>query len=409
MRRLIRVFRDAYSGLPKVMWYLSTVTLINRSGTMVVPFLSLYVTQSLNLELIIAGWAMTLYGVGSLAGSFIGGWATDRFGALRTQWIALLSAGFCFELFTFAVETKQLLGAAFLLGCAAESVRPATATAIGYFTDESNRAQAYALDRFAINIGSAVGPLIGGFLAAVDYHLLFHVDAVTSFLAGCFVFFILSGRKSKVVMKKPDKTQPKGKSPLRDGIFVAFLFSALITLTAFFQVFGTLPIYFKEVYHIPEQGYGMVFALNAVMILSLEMVLVHRFKNRPELLMVAIGTLFLVPSFAMLPFGNGYAWVVIHVVLWTIAEMLMSPFASTFTANRAGDHNRGAYMGYMIAIFAMAHIFAPLVGTRIWETFGHRALWLSVAGMALTGSITAFLVHRVLQARSRPPVPEVIT
>jgi len=42
LKALIRVYREAYRGLPRAAWMLAAAALVNSSGTMVIFFLRLY-------------------------------------------------------------------------------------------------------------------------------------------------------------------------------------------------------------------------------------------------------------------------------------------------------------------------------------------------------------------------------
>jgi hypothetical protein len=48
---LIISYKEAYSGLARNNWYLALVMLINRSGTMVVPFMTIYCTRQLHFTI----------------------------------------------------------------------------------------------------------------------------------------------------------------------------------------------------------------------------------------------------------------------------------------------------------------------------------------------------------------------
>ena len=69
---------NTFRGLSKEVWWLALITLINRAGTMVIPFLSLYLTTNLKFSLDDVAWIMTAFGLGSIAGSWIGGKLTDK-------------------------------------------------------------------------------------------------------------------------------------------------------------------------------------------------------------------------------------------------------------------------------------------------------------------------------------------
>ena len=82
MRKLLGAYREAYSGLPRATWLLAFVALVNRSGTMVLPFLALYLTSQRGFDPDQAGLFLALYGLGSAGGTYLGGVLCDRLGAL---------------------------------------------------------------------------------------------------------------------------------------------------------------------------------------------------------------------------------------------------------------------------------------------------------------------------------------
>ena len=99
MQALSRAFRfyiDSFSGFRKEVWILAAVTFVNRAGTMVVPFLSLYLTQSMGFTLPQIGWVMSSFGLGSVVGSWLGGKLSDRIGFYAVMVGALLTFGLAF-------------------------------------------------------------------------------------------------------------------------------------------------------------------------------------------------------------------------------------------------------------------------------------------------------------------------
>ena len=96
VKKIFNSYQNSFSGLSTEVWWLALITFINRAGTMVLPFLSLYLTEDLNLSLGEVGWIMTSFGVGSLLGSYLGGKLTDAFGFYKVMIWSLLFTGFMF-------------------------------------------------------------------------------------------------------------------------------------------------------------------------------------------------------------------------------------------------------------------------------------------------------------------------
>src|SRR5437868_2209872 len=192
----VQLYKNAYTGLSRKTWYLSVVMLINRSGTMVIPFMTIYATQQLHFSITQAGFVMGLFGLGAIVGAFIGGRITDKFGFYPMQIASLLLGGTMFIITGYMHTYSSLCISAFILSVCNESFRPANSTAIAFYSKEENRTRSYSLNRLAINLGWAVGGALGGFLASVNYSLLFWVDGCTNIAAALLLLKLLPYVKS---------------------------------------------------------------------------------------------------------------------------------------------------------------------------------------------------------------------
>src|SRR5437868_3514850 len=92
----LQLYKKAYTGLSRNTWYLSLVMLINRSGTMVIPFMTMYCTLQLGFTILQAGFVMALFGAGAITGALIGGRITDRIGFYPMQVASLFMGGCMF-------------------------------------------------------------------------------------------------------------------------------------------------------------------------------------------------------------------------------------------------------------------------------------------------------------------------
>lgn len=95
LRASVLLYKNAYGGIPKPIWWLALVMFVNRSGTMVIPFLTVYLVQK-GYTLTQAGLVMGAFGAGAIIGGFIGGKLTDALGSFYVQVISLLLTGFLF-------------------------------------------------------------------------------------------------------------------------------------------------------------------------------------------------------------------------------------------------------------------------------------------------------------------------
>ena len=193
---LIQLYKQAYTGLSRNSWYLSAVMLVNRSGTMVVPFMSIYCVQQLHFSITQAGTIMACYGLGALSGAFTGGKLTDRFGFYDLQVGALMSGGILFILLGYQHTFLSMTAGIFILSFCNESFRPANSTAIAHYSGPENKTRSFSLNRLAVNLGWAVGGALGGLLASINYHLLFWVDGCTNILAAVLLLKLMPRSKN---------------------------------------------------------------------------------------------------------------------------------------------------------------------------------------------------------------------
>ena len=173
---IVNLYRNAFSGLSKSTWWLAFILLVNRSGTMVVPFMTIYLTQFHGFSIGQAGIVMGLFGAGAVAGGFLGGRLTDKYGFHRIQFITLAGGGLLFFVLGQMKSYSLICLFTFLLSLVNEAFRPANATAVAHYSTPENRTRSYSLNRLAINLGWAFGGGLGGLLASFNYQLLFWVD-----------------------------------------------------------------------------------------------------------------------------------------------------------------------------------------------------------------------------------------
>src|SRR6478672_3798324 len=214
----LQLYRNAYTGLTKSIWWLSLVIFVNRCGTMVIPFLTVYLTfKGFSLEE--AGYVMAAFGAGAIVGSYIGGRLTDKFGFFYVQFFSLLMNGILFIVLGQMHTILQFVVCIFILSSLGESFRPANAAAIAHYSTEDNRIRSYSLNRLAINLGWSIGPAIGGLLASINYSWLFIVDGATCIAASLLLYKVLPPVKP-VRKKLAVKDSQAVSSAYKDGFFL---------------------------------------------------------------------------------------------------------------------------------------------------------------------------------------------
>lgn len=386
--RTLSLYKSAYSGLSPSTWWLSFVMLVNRSGTMVLPFMTIYLTSpSMGYSIGQAGFVMALFGLGSVSGGFIGGKLTDRLGFHPVQLITLLGGGVLFMALGQMRSFPLICLFTFLLSLVNEAFRPANSTAIVAYSKEGARTRSYALNRLAINLGWAVGSAIGGLLAAINYELLFWVDGATNISAALLLWYFLHPSKQVIPEQKETVADPS-HSPYRDKIYLWFILLTILFAGCFFQLFTNLNAYYKIELHFNEAFIGLIGALNGVMIAIIEMVLIFKLEGRrPGLYYIARGSILVGFAYLMLNiFHIDHIMALLMMVVMTMGEILVLPFMNTFWTSRSADHNRGQYAGLYTIAWSIAQTGGPFLGSQIAEYAGFNVLWWV---LGVTSFITA--------------------
>jgi predicted MFS family arabinose efflux permease len=386
LRAIGSAYRDAYSGIRPTVWLLAAVSLVNRAGTMVVPFLVLYLTSQKGFTAAAAGGALSIYGVGSVAGSYLGGWLCDRLSPRRVMVASLLAGGAGFLALGSLDRRGPILAMIFGLSLACEAFRPANGVAIAAASAPGRIAQSLALYRLAINLGMTVGPAAGGLLARRSYAWLFRVDAASSIAAGVLLALGLrraSGGPAQAAAARELPAAGARASLLRDGSFVALLLLTLLASTVVMQTFGAWTLTLRDRYHLGEAQVGAVFAISTLLIVLFEMVLVRTVAGRDPLPLIGLGSFLFSAGLALLPLGSSFAFVVGTVVVSTVGEMLLMPLLGAVFAGWGPEESRGEALGLFGLAFALGFVLAPLAGTWIYERLGPATLWYGCGAAGL--------------------------
>jgi predicted MFS family arabinose efflux permease len=380
------LYRGAFSGLSRNNWLLGIVMFINRCGTMVQPFMALYLTKVLHYEVTYAGYAMMCYGVGAVTGGYLGGKLSDKIGFFYVMFGSLFCGGLLFIALSFVKIFLAFCAVTFVLGMVGESFRPANSSAIAYYSSPENRTRSYTVHRLAINLGWGTGLALGGWVAGISYTLIFWVDGLTSIAAGIFLFFFLpKPSKNREQKHEHDNAQKNSTSAYRDGVYLFFILLVILFSICFFQLSATMPLYYKDVVKLNERGFGFILSINGILIALVEMALIYYLEGkRSGLTYISWGIGLLAFSFLMLNIFPPLAWVAVaSMIILTFGEMLTMPFMNTFWISRSQNHNRGEYAGLYTMAWSVAQIFSPVIGTQIIDHFGYSVLWYFVTALGL--------------------------
>ena len=387
-----RYYRQSVAGLPRNLWVLFWAVLVNHSGTMVLPFLTLYLSRELGIAPAGATMVVGVYGAGILVASLAGGVLTDRLGARRVMILSMLGAGVLMVSLAMARSYGAVVGLTFALSLATGMFRPPVMTAAATLVPPEAQPRAMALIRWAINMGMTIGPAVGGFLAAWSYEALFIVDGATSIAAGLVLLaFYAETRAAPAGPSAPGAAPaPAARPPWRNPSFRVFLLVVFGVGLIAYQHLATLPLYVRFHCGLPESFFGMLVALNTSIVILFELPIVPWLQRRRRTSVMAAGTLLFSLGYGLYGLSTGWAALLIATIVWSAGEIILLPLASAHAASMAPPELRGRYMGAYMTAFGASFILAPLLGGPVLARWGAGALWGGC--LALGAVLTAVLL-----------------
>lgn len=383
-------------GLPREMWVLFYTTLINRSGTMVIPFLVLYLTQKIGVTASEGGAALLVYGIGAIISSPITGRLADKIGALQVMKISLLGTSIVMLIYGFITNYYLILVFSIILSVINEAFRPANLSLISAVVMPTQRRIAFALNRLGINIGMSIGPVLGGFLILFDYQLLFYVNALASLAAGIYLILSpLSALSNNNSEKEELSTKLKlNSSVLNDRNYLFFLIAITPVQLVFFQHIGGLPLYIVDDLKYSTATLGLLSAVNTLLIIIAEVHLNSIMSDMSYKKSMFIGVLFAAIGFGTLAFAKDMIPLIIAIIVWTVGEMIFFPVSATYASELAPLQKRGEYMGYFQMTFSFAFSLGPWLGTVVYQNYGSTILWFGSLIMGLISALLMFYVRK---------------
>lgn len=406
-----------YLELPRAIYILCLGTLINRAGTFLISFLTFYLNDSLGFDEAFATWTMGIFGFGSIVAALTSGHLADRIGRRAVMVASLLGASTILLFFGQLRSPWAIVTAVFLFAFISDMYRPAAAAMIADLVEPSRRPAAYGLMYVTVNLGMAISPVVGGFIAKHSYQWLFYGDALTSSAYAVILFLAIRETMPK---RTPSPTSEKSGLPenadehlsiaatalhiLRHRPFVIFCLATHLIGVTYMQSHTTLPLHLKSLGFGPAD-YGQIVAVNAALIVVLQLpftTYLLRFRREAVLVLSAV---FTAVGFGLTALAVTRWQFIGTVVVWTIGEMMQSPYLSTIVSDLAPRHLRATYMGVLTMSFSSALMFGAPVGGEILTRLGSGALWTACLILGLVGAGLYHAIRRDIRAH-RESTPE---
>lgn len=401
------------------------VLVLTRSITalgfsVVFPFLSLYLHNVMQVSMTAIGSIFLGASLGGAVAAIAGGELSDRFGRKRIMVLALGLRTLLFFVLSFAVWVKAgfvvIASLVVLSTFAGRLFEPPAGALISDVTAPGKRQEAYALLRIGINLGWAIGPAIGGFLASFSYEILFLASGIVN-LAGLVLLMLWlrdSGQRART-----DKLSLKDLGTVtRDRLFLSYSLVSMLLFLVAAQLIMAFSVYSVEWVGITKVQLGYIYALNGFMVVLLQFPCVKLLERFRMSRIMAIGSLLYGVGYFSAAFaGNiqagyaaGFAALLVTMIVVTLGEVFTSPPSLALVANMAPPGRYGRYMGVYELFNSVGHFLGPFLGGLVMDAAGGTALllWGPVGALGIGASVGFIIIGRKLSPEiERPVLPDV--
>ena len=353
-------------------------------GALIYPFFGLYITSKYHVGMTEVGVLFSIFAITGLVGSVIGGAITDKFGRKGIILFSLVISAASMLLFAFAPNLQFIYLAGVIIGLLGHMAGPAHRAMVADILPDDKRIDGFGVLRVIANLAVAIGPAIGGFVAARSYTLLFIIDVIMSSITAILLFFLVPETKPDI---EPSTVEGVGGEEtlldtlsgymkgFKDSIFMVYLLASTLYIMAYMQMNTTLPVFLRNVHGLPDSGYGIILSINASMVVLFQFWVTRRVKHFAPMKLMAWGMVIYAFGFSMYGYVEVFWLFITAMVIITIAEILVTPTGQAIVANLSPEDMRGRYMAIYGFSWTIPSAIGPLAAGMIMDHYDPRWIW----------------------------------
>lgn len=373
----------ALRGLNGRLQSLFLITLVFRMGTMAFPFYAAYLIHQHAVSAGTAGLLVGVYGAGALFVDLIIGAVIKRFSANRVILGSLLLNAVLLLIIPSVDNTAALFVLSFLWGACYEAFTPATFSETVTHSSSETRKVAFSCNRLAINIGMAIGPLLGSLIFLSNADAVFYLNAALS-----LVSFVACLRFGSAVPVAPVTTLAgKGNglpesAPHERSRLLVILLAALPVHIAYALPPTFLSAYIINYTELPAYYVGIIFFINALLVILFEVPINQRMSHLSSSRSLVAGFLVAGVGFFLMGFSHIGALLLVATVLWSLGEMIVFPGITHYVSSISSRHTVDRNLGYYSAGVNIGVMITPSLAFMLVSQPSLPSPWL-LAGTVL--------------------------
>ncbi len=386
-------------------------TLFARTATfMTIPFLSIYLTKVKGISPVEAGAIIGISAFVSLFSGFIGGHLSDRFGRKRVMLASIWLWSFVFIGFAVAEHVFLFFVLNALNGICRSFFEPSSRALLSDVTKQEQKLLVFNLRYAAINVGAAIGPLLGLKMGSASSTSAFWLTAIMYMVYGLSLSLMFRRQPDTMVLPSHEKrehvTLRKACQVLgHDKVFLFAMIGMTLGVAGYSQFNSTIPQYLSSAPHF--QGgvelFSYLIVVNAITVLVMQYPVSRIGKYYSPIVSIMFGTVTI--GFGLFLFGLFHQprLLVMAMIIFTIGEVMMFTMSDLFIDQIAKPHMKGLYFGAM-AFTSIGNAFGPMFGGILISLFGVSAgnyLFGSLALLSFLGFPFLLYVSHLLKAEKR--------
>ena len=408
---MLSKLKALYRQYPRQYWLMITGIVISTAGgSMIWPFLLIYASGKLHLPLSTIATLISINAGTGLLASFLAGWVADKIGRKVVMVFSLLTNGLAYFFLMSAGTYQEFALLMVAIGLSNPLYQVGADAMLADMIPSEKRTDAYAINRIANNAAFALGPAVGGFLAATSYNLAFYGAATGFLIYGTMLFFLARETLGRSFYTEKSAQPADGPAPqggyldaFRDRGYMAFVLAMALGLVAPTILWILMPVYAKTNFGIPENLYGWIPTTNALMCVFIQYPVTQITRRYKTLPVVASGMLIYALGAGSVALMTGFWGFWLSMVIITFGELTIVPTASKFVADRAPAHLRGRYMSIYWFGWGLARASSPLIGGFLNDAVSPRSIWIGGLTIGLISVLGLSLLAR--REMKRQPAP----
>ncbi len=267
---------------------------------------------------------------------------------------------------------------------------PAVQASVADITPVQDRLSGYTIMRIMANLGIAVGPLLGAYLATYGLQYIFLISALVTVIEIVMLYYMMKETYFPA-MHSPIMKGDIGRAYRGDRFFIAFIIVGIFLGFFMRQRGSSLTVYSIAIENLPFMDLGYIWALNGLLVVLIQIPILRLMTNVGNpMLWRGIGTMFYAAGFLILVNYPTLEILLIFMTISTFGEDMLSPTTQSIITSIAPENMRGSYIGVYNLFISIGSFTGAIIGLWLLSVLKNltATYWVIIA----IGSIaTAFM------------------